>query len=388
MIRAAVLLLAGAVGLLPASAAPDSTGAPPRIRLAGPPSLVFEAPRQACDGDDVPDAPARAFHLADGSVRMFGLHTKNRSLVGPDLADVRIDCKPALVSHGNPDPAAYDDESWITATWTFDGRRIDALIHHEYQGNEHPGRCRFPDYMQCWFNTILAARSDDGGASFVKDPHPVVASAPFRQDIDQGRHRGFFNPSNMVSDGTATYFLASTTGWEGQPNGVCLFRSLSPADPQSWRAFDGAGFSVSSRDPYRTSATVRPPPCVPVGPFPAPVGSVTRQRSTGSWIAVFQASADKALFPVPGFYASQSRDLLHWGPPRLIVPGKTLYDDACTSGGRMIAYPSILDPRDPSRNFDQTGDHPDLFYTVLVVDGCTVTGRRTLIRQPLDLLAP
>ncbi len=354
----------------------------PLVKLGGPASIVFAAPRDACDGDDVPDAPSRAFRKADGSVRLFGLHTKNRSLKGSDLDHLAIDCAPSLISHADPDPAAYDDESWITATWTEDGRTIDALVHHEYQASEHPGRCALAEYMPCWFNTVLGARSTDGGVRFVKDDRPVVASAPFRQDVGQGRHRGFFNPSNIFSDGQDAYFLASTTGWEGQASGVCLFRTATPGDPQSWRAYDGKSFTVRYADPYR-SAVPAPHPCAPVGPFPAPVGAVVRLRASGDWLAVFQAKADEKFFPVSGFYVAASRDLIAWSDPRLLLPGPTLYDDPCRSGPQLIAYPSILDSRDPSRNFDRAGQHPDLYYTTLAVEGCTVTSRRTLLRRPL-----
>ena len=40
-------------------------------------------------------------------------------------------------------------------------RRLD-----EYQANEHPGRCRSKVYLECWYNTLTAAASSDGGRSF------------------------------------------------------------------------------------------------------------------------------------------------------------------------------------------------------------------------------
>ena len=374
------------------------------VTLAGPPETVYAAPRDGCDPNDVPDAPVRAYRDPGGGVTMFGLHYDNRALKGPDLFHLKIACPVVYASHGDPDPAHYDDRSWIAATWTADGRAVSALVHHEYQANEHAGRCRFPDYMQCWFNTVLAVRSTDGGASFAR-PATVVASPPFRQDVDQGRHRGFFNPSNIVSDGRYTYFLASTTGWSApspvaglapevgsasepgadQEAGVCLFRSPDPTNPNAWRAWDGRGFTVTYRDPYR--GRPKPKPCAVVAPFPAPVGSVVRVAPGGLWLAAFAAKADAGLFPVPGFYTATSPDLLHWSAPRLLLPGPTLYDDACRAGGRLIAYPVILDPASPSRNFDRSGPHPDLYYDVLDTEGCTITGRRSLVRRPVAIAA-
>ncbi len=378
-LRLALCVLAAGAPSVRAAEAPAL-----RVDFAAPARVVFAAPADGCDPNDVPDAPVRAFRDAGGGITMFGLHYDNRALKGAGLDAVKIDCRVVYPSRGDPDPAAYDDRSWIAATWTDDGRTVDALVHHEYRGNEHPGRCRFADYMACWFNTVLAVRSRDGGAAFDR-PAIVVASAPFRQDVDQGRHRGFFNPSNIVADGRYRYFFASTTGWPGQDAGVCLFRSPNPDDPSAWRAFDGTNWSVAYGDPYRSSA--HPRPCATVAPFPAPVGAVVRHAPSGLWLAVFQAKADGAAFPLSGFYVATARDLLHWSAPRLLLAGATLYDGACRSGGLLLAYPSLLDAASPSRNFDTAGNAPDLYYDTLSAEGCAVTGRRTLLRRRLVIEA-
>lgn len=373
------------LGLAPSTVLVAGEPPAPVVSLSGSPSVLFAPARDGCDGNDVPDAPARLFRDAEGAITLFGLHYTNHALKGPSLAALKIVCRSALPSHGNGDPAAYDDKSWIAATWTRDGRVVDGLVHHEFQANEHPGRCRFPDYMQCWFNTVLAVRSTDEGADFHKAGQPVVASAPFPQSVGQGRHRGFFNPSNIVSDGRFYYFLASTTGWDGQSNGVCLFRTANPDAASSWRAYDGEDYSIRYTDPYRSPVAPFPKPCQPLAPFPAPVGAVVRQRGTGLWLAVFQAAADRSLFPVSGFYAAGSRDLLHWSTPRLILAGVTNYEDPCRSGGRMIAYPSLVDAEAHGRNFDDVGLDATLLYASLKVEGCAITADRDLLSQPVTI---
>jgi hypothetical protein len=355
------------------------------VTVTGPLEVVFAAPRDACDGHDAPDAPARAFRNAEGEVVLFATHYRNRALRGKSLGALKIDCRVVLQASGSEDPAAYDDKSWITATWTEDGRRAEALLHHEYQANHHPGRCKAKDYMACWYNTVLASTSYDGGLSFQRPQTPqVVAAAPFRQDAGQGRHRGFFNPSNIVAEGGRRYFFAATTGWDGQPNGACLFRTESIGDPSSWRAFDGERFSVRFSDPYR-SREKAPRACLPVEPFPAPVGAVVRHRGSGAWIAVFQASADGSRFPEPGFYTTASRDLLAWDKPRLLIAGRTLYDDPCGAKGRLIAYPSLLDREAQGRNFDDVGGTADLYFTELKTEGCTITSERSLVRRKVSI---
>ena len=393
MRRLAVLALA-LLATSPALAQPAQEAPQLRVTLApGAPETVYAAQADGCTPNDVPDAPVRAFRDASGGVTLFGLHYDNRALKGPDLGHLKIDCHVVYASRGDADPARYDDRSWIAATWTTDGRDVSALIHHEYQANAHPGRCRFPEYMQCWFNTVLEVRSTDGGADFARPP-AVVASAPFRQDVDQGRHRGFFNPSNIVGDGRHEYFMASTTGWSGaagrapetgqdQEAGVCLFRSATPADPRSWRAWDGRAFTIAYADPYRGAPD--PAPCATVAPFPAPVGSIVRVEPGGTWLAAFGAKADAGAFPLSGFYYATSPDLLRWSAPRLLLAGPTLYDDACRAGGPLVSYPVILDPASPSRDFDRAGRMADLYYDVLETEGCTVTGRRSLVRRRVTI---
>ena len=376
------------IALLLIAAAPARAAEPPlsALTLTGPPSTVFAAARDACDGADVPDAPSRAFRDAGGAVALFGMHFRNRALRGPDLDHLKIDCRVVLDSGEKSDPALYDDRSWITATWTEDGTHVAALLHHEYQANEHPGRCRSKVYLECWYNTLLAASSDDAGQSFVRGKPPaVVAAAPFRQEVDQGRHRGFFNPSNIVANGRYRYFLASTTGWErpgsDQQDGVCLFRSEDPSDPSAWRAWTGSSFTARFADPYRATIK-RSDTCAPVGPFPGPVGAVVRHRGSGAFIAVFMAKAGER-FPASGFYWTTSRDLTTWDEPRLLREGATLYDDPCSAKGGLIAYPSLLDPAAQGRNFDDIGDMALLFYATLRTRGCEITSERDLVRRPV-----
>lgn len=345
--------------------------------------VVFDPRRDACDGHDVPDVPPRAYRDAQGNIRLFTLHYENRALIGPDFDSLRINCKVVFRGQQTADPAAYDDKSWITATWTRDGKTIHGLAHHEFQANAHEGRCVYREYMPCWYNTILAIRSTDGGETFTKPPAPVVASSPFPQNIGQGRHRGFFNPSNIVSDGVWHYMIASTTGWSGQAGGACLFRTDNIADPARWRAFDGTDFTVKFEDPYRG----KPDPkktCAPVGPFPAPVGSITKHRGSGLWVAVFQAKADGRQFPVSGIYIATSRNLKVWGAPSRLIATKTLYDDA--AGAEMLrSYPVLIDRAATTRNFEDIGDTPELYLSRMRVEKGKHTSDRALVRLKVEI---
>ena len=368
--------------LLPA--VDQASAADAALALIGKPEIIFDSVRDGCESIDMPDINPRAFRDAKGDVVFFGLHLVNRAMRGKDLSHLAIDCHVVLGSGLDPDPAHYNDRNYITATWTADGRDIAALVHHEYHADAH-GRCTAQTSLGCWYNTILAYHSTNGGEDFVKAAPLVVAAAPFRQDIGQGRHRGFFNPSNIFSDGTFEYFFAATTGWDGQDSGACLFRSADPQDSGAWRAYDGRDFTIRYSDPYGTDATAVKP-CTPIAPFAYPVGAVVRLRGSRLWIAVFQASQNEGAFPVDGFYYATATDLTHWSAPRLLRAGKTLFSDLCAAGRAVIAYPSLLDNDAQGRNFDNVGDDAYLYFTVIKVDDCK-TGNRLLMRQRISIVA-
>ena len=376
------LILALAATSLVAATASASTNRP-ILLPAGPEEVVFNPKTDACDGYDVPDVPTRAYRDAEGNVRMFTLHFENRALIGKSITALKIDCRIVFRGGWNADPAAFDDKSWIAATWTPDGKTVHGLIHHEYQANAHAGRCVYKDYMPCWYNTILGIRSTNSGQTFEKARRPVVASSPFEQNIGQGRHRGFFNPSNIVSDGTWHYMIASTTGWTGQSGGACLFRTDNIADVTRWRAWNGTGFDTRFGDPYRKEADPSQT-CQTLQPFPAPVGSISRHRDSKLWIAAFQAQADGKRFGTSGIYIATSPDLLNWSAPQLLKSTKTLYDSPC-GAQYLYSYPSLIDQNAETRNFEDIGNTPDLYLSRMRVDGCKHTGDRLLVRIPIKI---
>ncbi len=372
----------------------------------GAPIVVFDPRRDACDGHDVPDVPLRAYRDDRGLIRAFALHFENRRLSGPSLLALKPECRVVFRGSGNPDPEKFDDRSWIAATWTPDGKTIHALVHHEFQANEHPGRCAFSQYIQCWWNAILGVRSGDGGQSFVKLPSPVVAATPFGSEHDQGRHRGFFNPSNIVARDGAFYTLIGTTGWNAgqgpsrsgpsrsgpsrlgdQPGSVCLFRSTDLARGD-WRGFDGKDYSARFPNPYGGNLP-EAQTCQGIAPFPAPVGGIVRHRPSGMYLAVYQAAAGSAdgrggRLSESGFYLSSSKNLLTWRAPTLIFATKSFYDSAC--GADVVRnYPVLIDDRAETRNFEDIGDEAMLFFSQTRVEGCTPTSDRQLIARKVRI---
>jgi hypothetical protein len=341
---------------------------------------VYAWSRQRCEEWHIPDAPLRAFRDASGEVVAFASNYRNRPLIGAGLDRITTSCSVSFESKNSADPSQFSDKSWIAATWTRNGRDVFALVHDEYHADKHAGACQFKDAMSCWYNVVTAAQSRDGGQHFTNSSPPTLVAAPgFRQDVDQGRHRGFFNPSNIIEHDGAWYALIATTGGEGQKRGVCLFRSTKIDDPTSWRGFDGKDFVLRARDPYREN-TDQAEPCQPLKVLPTTVGSITRHEPSGQFLSIFHLGPDPSQGIAGGRVAySWSSDLKNWSPLQTLVVHPTMWSKNCADRTRY-AYGSLADPSSKSRNFETTGDEAFLFMTKMRVKDCRIGPDRDLVR--------
>jgi hypothetical protein len=346
------------------------------------PIVVFDWGKERCEEWDVPDAPLRAFRDAQGGITADASNSNNRIFSGSSLSDIHHSCHSALTSHEDPDPGAYSGLRFITALWTDDGVVVNALIHNEYHADHFPKACLFKSSMKCWYTTIIGATSTDGGQTFkTATPPVVVAAAPFRQDFQQGRHRGFFNPTNIIHHGGFYYMATDTTGGAGQKAGLCLFRTSTVADPTSWRGYDGSAFTSRAIDPY-SSDTNGYVPCEPVH-GPGTAGSISWSSTRKLFMMVSQW-VDKAHADGEIAY-SWSSDLIDWSPPQTLLAEPAMSSQNCSNRFRY-GYPSVLDPASPGRNFDEIGAHPVLFLTRFRVGAdCGLPPSRDLIRLQLQI---
>ena len=312
-----------------------------------------------------------------GAVALFGMHYRNRALRGPDLDHLRLDCAVVLESGEKSDPALYDDRSWITATWTEDGRAVAALLHHEYQANEHPGRCRGRA-----LHGVLVQHASR------RRPRRMAGAASRGEPARGGRRR---RPSGRRSTRAGTgasstrrtswrtgrwrYLLASTTGWErpgsDQPGGVCLFRTDDPRRPGELAGLDG--HRLHRRLPGSLPRARR-------GRRHLQAGSALSDPGRGRGAPPRHAAPSsrcswprrRRRFPNPASTGRARRDLITWDTPRLLLAGATLYDDPCGAPGGLIAYPSLLDPDAPGPQLRRCRGHgaPHLRRR-LRTEGCT-----------------
>ena len=187
----------------------DQGGVSAAIDVIGKTETVFDWSSQACDPEHFPDLPVRAFRDYRGRVQLILPHYVTRRMIGPSLNSVHVDCAVTLRSPQNPDPAAFDDQEWLASVFTQDGRNIAALVHEEYHGHQHPGRCPSGVYKPCWYNAITFARSTDGGRSFDQPlpPEELIASSPRRYTP----RRRPLRPLRPHATSSATRTMASTT---------------------------------------------------------------------------------------------------------------------------------------------------------------------------------
>lgn len=371
-----VLCLSCVIG--PAWAAPAALD----LSAAGPAETVFRWRSDACAKDDIPDTPARAFRDAKGQVHLLVPHHTNRALVGPSLDGVRPDCRVVYKGAERDAPAAFDDRAWLAAPYTLDGNTVVALVHNEFQGHRRRALCPSGDYMKCWSNSVTAAVSHDGGARFHRTGGPVAAQ-PYRYRGDLGRHVGFFNPSNIVARDGFLYALVFAVGQGEQKGGTCLMRTDTLADPRSWRAWDGSGFTVRFADPYR-DPEVEPGRhvCTPVGQgsLEAPVSSVVLHQPSGLYLATMAATRPEG----GGVFVATSPDLIHWSQAKLALPLTVAGQQGCGEAA-AFNYPSLIDPTSPTRNFETTGDRAMLYMTRFNLDSCKLGMDRDLIRVPVRI---
>lgn len=386
VLEAVLALLAIAVLPLIAAGSAKAAEPGPRIRVVGRPQVVFDWSRSACETMNYPDLPVRGFRDYRGQVQLLISHFDNFRLVGPSLDRLAVDCDPVMLSDRSGRPRDFADREWIGSLFTRDGRSVWALVHDEYQGNRHPGRCPSGRYMRCWYNAITLAHSTDGGDSFrpARPPRHLIAAAPYRYRPDSGP-RGVFTPSNVVDGaGGYKYALVRMRDPDGR-RGTCLIRARRVQRPKSWRAWDGSGFGGRFSDPYLTRQRPRTP-CAPVakGRIAEMAESLTYSETLGRYLLVGLAPPGRgSLGPKRrGVYFSTSEDLVHWSERRLVTRAVTKQNYRC-GGPSPLAYPSVVDPESGSRTFATSGAHPYLYYTQFRYEGCRMTADRDLVRVQL-----
>jgi hypothetical protein len=356
---------------------------------------VFDTARDSCELIDIPDAAARAFRDYRGTIHLIASHYILRESLGMTLESVKHQCQVAYTSKHDPDPAAFDDATWLDTFYNLDGKRIVALGHMEFHGWEHPGMCNTNAYNEaCWYNAVTFHLSQDGGYRFGPESAPpnFVLGLPYPYKVNQGPE-GYSVDTNILKVGEWYYAMVTDWPWppacaEGEgprpclvPFGGCPIRTSNILDATAWRGWDGKGFTITFVDPYHTPVT-RPQDhiCTPV-PYMYYVNAINIHEPSHLFIATMCDPWNTAYGP-PGVYISTSADLIHWTDPELVVTIAQLRSQE-PPGNWSYMYFSLLDPKSADPNFSTVTDKPYLYYVRL--DDSQPPYARVLFRQSIVL---
>ena len=376
---AAVVLLAWLVLSVPAPRALAAS-----VSITGGEQTVYDWSQMACFSSNYADGPARAFRDSEGQIQLILAVMDNTRMVGPNFNSLVNDCTVIRGSPSDPFAGHFNNAQWIMATHTANGSEVFGLIHNEYHAHNLPELCPSGRSVDCQHASVSLVRSTDGGDSYTNTPPPshYVAGVPYRYTPDVGRH-GVFAPSNIVTkDGFYYAMLLISRGTREQRPGACLMRTRDLADPTSWRAWDGAGFTVRFVNPYlEPGALPKRHVCHPVS-FDE-IASIERSVIFNTYLNKFLVIGTESKWDsqrqvfVRGFYYSFSDDLINWSDRQLLLE----LSSPCPF---TIAYPSVIDHTSTDRNFSRAGQQAYLYYTRFNFTNCQLGNDRDLARVPIS----
>ncbi len=331
-------------------------------------TFLFDWSDESCARWDIPDTPAR-FWRQDGGVAMIAGSETSRISRGPGPFDLARDCRVAYSGGHDADPRHHDDRAWIHSVWAHEDGRVEALAHVEYHGHRH-GTCAAGTYMACWRNSVVALESADG-QRFERADGPPVAALPYPYDAAQRRRSGYFNPSNIFRSGAHLYVFVFAEAYRAQARGACLLRRAVAGG--AWLAWDGERFAA------RLSGLDGPGEiCRPVAGVASALSSVVHDGS-GGYLAITPRSVEGRH----GIWLQRSEDLLGWSRPELLVEVPLLWRRDCAAPA-VYAYPALIAPESPSRNFETLEGRVWLTAVRMPLGAkCEVGPERDLVAWPL-----
>ena len=331
---------------------------------------LFDWSEDACARWDIPDTPAR-FWQEEGGVAMIAGSESSRVSLGVTPFTLQRGCAEAYAGDHDPDPEDHDDRAWVHSVWAHADGRVEALAHVEYHGHQH-GTCQAGTYMACWRNSVIALESPDG-RRFTRAAGPPVAALAAPYDPAQTKRSGFFNPSNIFSDGDFLYVFVFTEDYGAQRRGACLLRREIAG--KTWLAWDGVAFGAQLSG---EAAAGESQTCKPVSGVSSTLSSVLRDED-----GTYLAATARSVAGRHGIWLQRSSDLLAWSVPKLLVEVPLLWRRDCAAPA-VYAYPSLIVPETASRNFD-TLDGEVWLTAVRMPLGpdCDVGPERDLVAWPL-----
>jgi hypothetical protein len=381
-------------GPLPAQAQRAPAAAPaeaiPSVQLSitGPEETVIAADRMTCRlpseqrAIDVTDIPPTAYRRDDGQVLLLAGNRQNFYLQGPSLDEVsRTACHSLLTPAPRSDPAAFQDNEWLSALYSFDGKTVLGFVHNEYHGEEHGhAGCKVTNRRnrECWYASTTLVVSRNGGQSFERPPPPgnVVAALPYRfSDTLLRTGTGAPKVVDNPADGSFHVFVTFVDRNRSIRGGQCVIKATG-TDPSEWRAWDGQKFALQLASPYGSApAKTQRADCAKV--IDANLMSVKYIPSRRIFVGI-GIERENIVY-------SSSKDLVNWSPQKVL---SKISPFALWKPGSPppIWYVSLLDPTSKSRNFDTLEQRPYLYFVRFRTRASRLINReRDVIRQRISI---
>lgn len=283
------------------------------------------------------------------------------TLQGAQLAPsgLKADCTSVLNSARSADELAFRGTEWLQGVFKLTSERWIALVHSEYYGGDYPSgwyfripasaRCPSGQPVACWYGATTAFVKDAAASAFLplSPPRGHVVARPFTN------HQSSANDATVLyTHGTNTVFrngvyytvlidkgpaFAATPAELRAPDGsdanvqyqsICPARTTNLERPDSWRAWDGRGYTVNMSAGRRCTG-------VPNAVFPFYLGYST---FFDAFILVGSAELPTGPTgaPVPQVAYNLSKDMVHWSAPAPLA-GVPLF------GTSRHNYPSLMD---------------------------------------------
>jgi hypothetical protein len=372
-----VTLSAISAALVGMAACTTTAGAPPagadlealaaRIRVAvGDEEVVFDTSEGACDALDIPDQSARAFRNHEGVVNWLCGHFVLYRETGSHLGTLSRECdEPVWESHRDERVTRFNGAEWLAGTYTDDGETVHAVVHNEFHGQPYAEDPTF----NTWYNALTLAMSVDGGRSFTHREAPghllLAPGIEYRPEREKGPY-GYFEPSNIIKRGDHYYCFVQMEAHGEQQWGTGLLRTYDLADRNAWTVWDGRGWAPIDPETRR--------PLRPLAPLSRDrIGKLHHSVSFNTHLNAYLMIGLHTVGSVSGIYGTLSRDLVNWSTPFLIRKGVMLWEPKI-GGEWSVAYPSLLDPDDTSRNFERSDESAWLYW--VEIDPGDVMNRR------------
>lgn len=334
---------------------------PGKPDVTGSEEIVFDYSSDACSTEDIPDGPAQAFRDADGKIQIIAAHKIAYRMIGDDFNSLLRDCTngPVFESDESGVASTYNNQEWLAGIYTLDGKTIYSIVHNEYKPEGDV------NWFYAWYNTLTFAVSNDTGRSYshATPPEHYLAGIPYKYKA--GKPMGIFGGSKPVYNPNDGYYyvLVHLERYRLQDWGAGVIRTQTLDNPDSWRGWDGNGFTVHFVDPY--NETVDDPADHILAPVSRDnIGKMSESLTYNTYFQKFMvvgfhnkydAQLDKKVY---GFYYSLSDDLIDWSSPVLIYESPK---NGWEVGG--IYYPAIIDHGDTTRNFERPGQEVYLYFT-------------------------